>query len=97
MGKRGELMRADVKTLPPQNVLLGLLSYDAETGQLRWRMKEPTSRANICFNNRCGGKLAGTVTQGRGDGDNKYLILKLSSDGPWQANSVWSVARYMAR
>lgn len=37
------------------------MSYDRNTGELRWRILPATSRSNICFNNRVGGTVAGTV------------------------------------
>lgn len=53
--------RSDIKPLPPLARLQELLSYDERSGVLTWKMQAATSRSNICFNNKCGGKVAGTV------------------------------------
>jgi hypothetical protein len=53
--------RSDIKPLPSLEVLNALLSYDEHTGVLTWKMQPATSRGNIGFNNKCGGKVAGTV------------------------------------
>ena len=36
---------------------------------LTWKMQPPTSRKNIGFNNKCGGKVAGTV------GESGYIMI----------------------
>lgn len=61
--------RSDIKPLPSLERLRELLSYDETTGVLIWKMQPPTSRSNIGFNNKCGGKVAGTV------GDGGYIML----------------------
>jgi HNH endonuclease/AP2 domain len=53
--------RSDIKPLPSLERLNELLSYDENTGVLTWKMQPATSRSNICHNNKCGGKVAGTV------------------------------------
>lgn len=53
--------RADIKPLPSLARLNELLSYDEHTGILTWEMQPATSRSNVGFNNKCGGKVAGTV------------------------------------
>jgi hypothetical protein len=53
--------RTDIKPLPTLERLQELLSYDEHNGVLTWKMQPTTSRSNICFNNKCGGKVAGTV------------------------------------
>lgn len=53
--------RADTKPLPSLERLRELLSYDEDSGVLTWKVQPATSRANIGFNNKCGGKVAGTV------------------------------------
>lgn len=68
-------MRKDIKALPSAADLHALLSYDQETGALRWRMKKPSTRSNICWNNKCGGKAAGTV------GAKGYISIGIRSEG----------------
>lgn len=53
--------RSDIKPLPSLERLNELFSYDEMTGVLTWKMQPATSRSNICHNNKCGGKVAGTV------------------------------------
>lgn len=53
--------RSDIKPLPSLERLRELLSYDKETGILTWKVLPATSRSNICFNTKCGGKKAGTI------------------------------------
>lgn len=53
--------RADIKPIPSLERLRELLSYDEDSGVLTWKVQPATSRSNICFNNKCGGKVAGTV------------------------------------
>jgi len=52
--------------------LNALLFYDEHTGILTWKMQPATSRANIGFNNKCGGKVAGTV------GTHGYVMIGIS-------------------
>lgn len=61
--------RSDIKPLPPLERLNALLSYNELTGVLTWKMQPATSRSNICHNNKCGGKVAGTV------GAKGYIML----------------------
>jgi len=61
--------RSDIKPLPSLERLNALLSYDESAGTLTWKMQPDTSRSNINFNNKCGGKIAGTV------GAKGYLII----------------------
>lgn len=53
--------RSDIKPLPTVERLNELLTYDEYTGILTWKMLPAISRSNICHNNKCGGKVAGTV------------------------------------
>lgn len=55
--------RSDIKPLPSLEQLNALLSYDEHTGVLTWKIQPATSRANIGFNNKCGGKVAGTINE----------------------------------
>jgi hypothetical protein len=68
-------LRSDIKPLPSREELAEILSYDAGTGELRWKVKPETCRANIGWNNKCAGKVAGTVTK-RG-----YLHVGIRRDG----------------
>ena len=61
--------RSDIKPLPSLERLRDLLLYDEQTGVLTWKLQPATSRSNICFNNKCGGKVAGTV------GAKGYIML----------------------
>lgn len=53
--------RSDIKPLPSLERLQELLSYDEDSGLLTWKMLPATSRSSISHNNKCGGKIAGTV------------------------------------
>jgi hypothetical protein len=53
--------RIDIKPLPSLEWLRELLSYDKRSGVLTWKVLPTTSRSNICHNNKCGGKIAGTI------------------------------------
>jgi HNH endonuclease len=53
--------RSDIKPLASLERLNELLSYDDQTGVLTWKILPATSRSNICHNNKCGGKVAGTI------------------------------------
>jgi len=53
--------RSDIKPLPSLERLQELLFYDEHSGVLTWKMQPETSRSNIGFNNKCGGKFAGTI------------------------------------
>lgn len=53
--------RSDIKPLPSLERLNELLTYDETSGLLTWKMLPATSRSNICHNNKCGGKVAGTI------------------------------------
>lgn len=61
--------RSDIKPLPSLERLNELLSYDEGSGVLIWKILPATSRSNIGRNNKCGGKVAGTVSE-RG-----YLVV----------------------
>lgn len=61
--------RSDIKPLPSLERLNELLTYDPGTGILTWKVLPAISRSNICFNNKCGGKVAGTV------GRRGYIML----------------------
>jgi hypothetical protein len=53
-------MARKFRALPSQEELLRLLDYNQEDGSLTWRLN---------------GKTAGTVTKGRHDGSNRYLVV----------------------
>lgn len=53
--------RIDIKPIPSLDRLNELLSYDKDSGVLTWKILPATSRSNICHNNKCGGKIAGTI------------------------------------
>lgn len=61
--------RSDIKPLPSLERLNELLAYDEHTGVLTWKMQPATSRSNICHNNKCGGKVAGTI------GSKGYIMI----------------------
>lgn len=64
------MKRTDIKPLPSQEVLLRLLIYDAENGTLTWRRQEGEGRSIFGFNNKCAGKVAGTVSP-----KSKYFVI----------------------
>lgn len=55
--------RSDIKPLPSQEALLRLLDYNPESGVLTWKWMVGNTPDVSGFNNRCGGKVAGTVRQ----------------------------------
>lgn len=55
------------------------------TGILTWKMQPATSRANIGFNNKCGGKVAGTV------GESGYLVLGLGKKYYLAHRIIWKM------
>lgn len=67
--------RSDIKPLPSLERLRELFDYDPETGELRWRVQSGEGRSVFGFNNKCGGKIAGTV------GVKGYLIIGIRYSG----------------
>jgi hypothetical protein len=76
--------RAPIRQLPSQEELLALLSYDPDTGELLWRRREELSGADKRFNAKYAGRPAGSLTIGRADGTNRYLVVGLQIDGRQQ-------------
>ncbi len=64
--------RKPPKLLPSQDELRSILDYNAKTGVLSWKRRPEFSRADIGFNNKAAGKVAGTVT---GRADSKYVHI----------------------
>ena len=58
------------KPLPSAEGLRAIFEYVPETGLLIWKRREVKSRSDFGFNNKCGGKVAGTVTGREG---NQYI------------------------
>jgi len=70
-------MRDDIKPLPSAERLVGLLTYDPDTGSLKWlpRGTIPPSRGDRMFNSKHAGKNAGTV------GKSGYLTVCIRERG----------------
>lgn len=77
--------RSDIKPLPSLARLHELLSYDEETGVLTFRSLPPTSRKNINFNNKCGGKIAGTINAGG------YLVVGIDQKYYLAHRIIWKM------
>ena len=77
--------RSDIKPLPSLERLRELLSYDPETGVLIWKILPATNRRNIGFNNKCGGKVAGTV------GLKGYLIIGIGKSYYLAHRIIWKM------
>jgi hypothetical protein len=77
--------RNDIKPLPSLERLNELLSYDELSGILTWKMQPTTSRSNICFNNKCGGKVAGTINE---DG---YVVLGIAKKYYLAHRIIWKL------
>lgn len=78
-------LRADIKPLPTLERLQELLTYDEHSGVLTWKMQPTTSRSNICFNNKCGGKIAGTV------GMQGYVVIGLDKKYYQAHRVIWKL------
>lgn len=76
------MKRAPNKPLPSQEYLLSVLSYDPETGVLRWKRRIETSRSDIAFNCKAGGKVAGTIQDT--NGDSKHISVGMRIDGKFK-------------
>ena len=77
--------RSDIKPLPSLERLNELLSYDEHTGILTWKMLPATSRSNIGFNNKCGGKIAGTV------GAKGYIVVGIEKKYYLAHRIIWKL------
>lgn len=55
--------RAPTKPLPSIEDLHRLLDYDATTGVLTWQRQAGDDRRTLGFNNKCAGKIAGTLSK----------------------------------
>lgn len=77
--------RSDIKPLPSLARLQELLSYDEHSGVLTWKMQPATSRANIGFNNKCGGKIAGTI------GAKGYVMVGIAGKYYLAHRIVWKM------
>lgn len=78
------MRRAPIRILPSREVLCSLLSYDPDTGALIWKAREPITRADRGFNTAHAGKPAGSLSIGRPDGSNRYLVVGFRVDGKYQ-------------
>lgn len=68
--------RAPTKVLPPTDRLRRLLDYDPEMGVLAWKRQEGPGRKIFGFNNKCAGKVAGTITKSK----HGYRVVGISGD-----------------
>ncbi|MBR0868930.1 hypothetical protein JQ633_01060 [Bradyrhizobium tropiciagri] len=75
--------RSDIKPLPSLARLSELLSYDPDSGVLIWKWLPATSRSNIGFNNRCAGKVAGTI------GKTGYLVVGIGKSYYLAHRVIW--------
>jgi len=75
--------RSDIKDMPSIDILKSLLDYDEASGVLHWKTKPATSRGNIGFNNKCGGKVAGTI------GRSGYLVVGISKKYYLAHRIIW--------
>lgn len=78
------MKRAPIRKLPDRDLLDCLLSYDPQTGILVWKERRPENRAAKAFNARFAGKPAGTISVGRDDGSNRYLVIGMRPEGRYQ-------------
>lgn len=78
--------RAPIKALPSQSQLRSLFEYDRATGTLTWRRKPGTSKRDYAFNNKCGGKPAGTIGANHG-----YRVIGLRLNG-YEAGATYYYA-----
>lgn len=77
--------RSDIKPLPSLERLRELLSYDEQSGVLTWNVLPMTSRSSICFNNKCGGKVAGTV------GTKGYVMIGIAKKYYLAHRLIWKL------
>jgi hypothetical protein len=77
--------RSDIKPLPSLKRLQELLSYDECTGVLKWKILPATSRSNICHNNKCGGRVAGTV------GGKGYIMIGIDKVYYLAHRIIWKI------
>lgn len=77
------------KLLPSAAELQTLFDYSEETGGLTWKRRSGNSRSDLGFNNKVGGKPAGTVHAGR-DG-NKYLVIGIGGSYFKAHRIIWKM------
>jgi hypothetical protein len=75
--------RAATKKLPDYDLLHKFLVYWPDTGVLLWKKQEGDSPSIKGFNNKCGGKIAGTLLNGRKD-EPKYLVVGIRENGVYR-------------
>src|ERR1700731_361182 len=81
------MARASIRKIPSYEFLHRMLSYDQDTGDLRWRLRSGGKigqGGDASFNGKYAGKVAGTISVGRPDGSNKYLVVGLRFEGKYQ-------------
>lgn len=74
------------KKLPPQSLLLTLLSYDKTTGQLLWKEREALSRHDKSWNTRYANRPAFTTV-----GDDNYLRGRISGRDLLAHRVIWKM------
>ena len=72
--------RAATKKLPDYDLLHRFLTYSPETGILLWKKQEGDSPSVKGFNNKCAGKIAGTLLNGRKTETTKYLVVGIKQN-----------------
>ena len=75
--------RAATKKLPDYDLLHRFLAYSPETGSLLWKRQEGDDASVKGFNNKCAGKIAGTLLNGRKD-EPKYLVVGIRENGVYR-------------
>jgi len=77
------------KLLPSREELDALFEYDPKTGVLTWRRRTGNSRADLGFNNKAGGKPAGTRHAGRAG--NQYLVIGINGSYFKAHRIIWKM------
>ena len=77
------------KPLPSVEALKALFDYDPETGILTWKRRSGSSRADLGFNNKAGGKPAGT--RGAGREGNRYLVIGIDGSYYKAHRIIWKM------
>ena len=76
--------RAATKKLPDYDLLHRFLTYFPETGMLLWKRQEGDSPSAKGFNRKCGGKIAGSLLNGRETESTRYLVVGIRENGVYR-------------
>jgi hypothetical protein len=83
------MKRAAIKAMPSQEALLGLFHYAPETGVLTWKRRAGNGKTAQGFNNKCAGKMAGTVSKAKGN--SAYVMVAIRD--PLLGNKIYLAHR----